>query len=169
MDYCLDSGDGTASMWTAHPDIDLSGDGVLDGVRLDFDGDGAFDDALTDGDGDGLADHAALDLDNDGVAEARYSDDGSGTWAMTGAAPGGPVRWFGVDGVEHTGPTDVDADGSADRVLDLNRDGLADRALIVDADGRLNIGYVDVDGDGRWDIKLVDGDGDGAADEAAQV
>ena len=48
---------------------------------------------------------------NDGAAEARYADDGSGTWAMTGAAPGGPVRWFGVDGVEHTGPADIDADG----------------------------------------------------------
>ena len=169
MEYCLDSGDGTASMWTAHPDIDLNGDGVLDGVRLDFDGDGAFDDALTDDDGDGIADHAALDLDNDGVAEARFSDDGSGTWLLTGGAPGGPVRWFGVDGVEHTGPADVDADGSPDRLFDLNRDGLADRALVVDADGRLNIGYVDVDGDGRWDIKLVDTDGDGAADEAAQL
>ena len=79
------------------------------------------------------------------------------------------MRWFGVDGVEHTGPADVDADGSPDRLFDLNRDGLADRALVVDADGRLNIGYVDVDGDGRWDIKLVDTDGDGAADEAAQL
>ena len=174
MDYCLDAGDGTASMWTAHPDIDLSGDGVLDGVRLDFDGDGAFDDALADFDGDGVADHAALDLDDDGVVEARYSDDGSGTWALTAGGPGGligPLRWFGVDGIEHTAPgglVDVDGDGHADQLLDVNRDGLADRALIVDADGRLNIGYVDVDGDGRWDIKLADGDGDGAADEAAQ-
>lgn len=178
MDYCLDTGGGTASMWTAHPDIDLNGDGVLDGVRLDFDGDGAFDDALADFDGDGTADHAALDLDDDGVAEARYSDDGSGAWALAGGAatggpPSGPMRWFGLDGVQHIGPaadgTDVDGDGGADRLLDINRDGLADRALIVDADGRLNIGYADVDGDGRWDLKLVDGDGDGAADQAAEI
>lgn len=172
MDYCLDSGDGTASMWTAHPDVDLSGDGVLDGVRLDFDGDGAFDDALADLDGDGLADHAALDIDNDGVAEARYSDDGSGMWALTGGLPAGPVRWTGVDGVEHAAAdalTDVDGDGGADRLLDSNRDGLADRALIVDAEGRVRIGYVDVDGDGRWDVKLVDADGDGSAEEATRL
>ena len=172
MDYCLDSGDGTASMWTAHPDIDLSGDGVLDGVRLDFDGDGAFDDALADLDGDGVADHAALDLDDDGVAEARYGDDGSGTWALTGGAPAGPLRWFGADGVEHTGPDavpDIDGDGTADRFLDLNRDGLADRALVVDADGHVRIGYLDSDGDGRWDVKLNDADGDGSADEATAL
>ena len=172
MDYCLDSGDGTASMWTAHPDIDLSGDGMLDGVRLDFDGDGAFDDALADLDGDGVADHAALDLDDDGVAEARYSDDGSGTWALTGGAPAGPLRWFGADGVEHTGAaalTDVDGDGSADRLVDSNRDGLADRALIVDAEGRVRIGYVDVNGDGRWDVELADADGDGSAEEATAL
>ena len=169
MDYCLDSGDGTASMWNSNPDIDLSGDGVLDGVRLDFDGDGAFDDALADMDGDGTADHAALDLDDDGVAEARYSDDGSGAWALSAGAPAGPVRWFGADGVEHIGTdalSDVDGDGSGDRLLDSNRDGLADRALIVGADGRVQIGYVDVDGDGRWDVTLADTDGDGSADDA---
>lgn len=172
MDYCLDAGDGTAAMWTAHPDIDLSGDGVLDGVRLDFDGDGDFDDALADFDGDGVAEYAALDLDDDGVAEARYSDDGSGTWALTGGAPSGPLRWFGADGVEHTGPDavpDVDGDGSADRLLDLNRDGLADRALIVDAAGHVQIGYVDTDGDGRWDVEFIDDDGDGSADAAAEL
>ena len=40
-------------MWTGKPDVDVDGDGDLDGVRLDFDGDGAFDDALADLDGDG--------------------------------------------------------------------------------------------------------------------
>lgn len=170
MDYCLDAGDGTAEMWTSNPDIDLSGDGVLDGVRLDFDGDGAFDDALADFDGDGMADHAALDLDDDGVVEARYGDDGSGTWALTGGAPVGPLRWFGADAVEHTGSggiPDIDGDGTADRLLDLNRDGLADRALVSDADGRVQLGYIDTDGDGRWDVELADTDGDGAADAAA--
>ncbi len=69
---------------------------------MDFDGDGAFDDALADFDGDGLADHAALDLDDDGTAESLYTDDGSGTWAMTATGQSGPLRWFGLDGVEHT-------------------------------------------------------------------
>ena len=172
MDYCLDAGDGTVSMWTAHPDIDLSGDGTLDGVRLDFDGDGVADDALADLDGDGIADHAALDLDDDGVAEARYSDDGSGTWLLTGGAPAGPLRWFGLDGVEHTGSdaaADVDGDGGADRLADSNRDGLADRALVVDANGHVQIGYVDIDGDGRWDVTLADTDGDGSADDATAL
>jgi hypothetical protein len=64
MEYCLDGGDGTASMWTGQSDIDLDGDDVFDGVRLDFDGDGVFDDAIADADGDGVGDYAALDLED---------------------------------------------------------------------------------------------------------
>ena len=90
MDYCLGPGDGTAAMLSGRPDVDIDGDGEFDGVRMDFDGDGAFDDALADFDGDGLADHAALDLDDDGTAESLYTDDGSGTWAMTATGPPGP-------------------------------------------------------------------------------
>lgn len=135
---------------------------------MDFDGDGHFDDALTDVDGDGLADHAALDLDDDGHAESLYTDDGSGTWTLTGSGPAGPLRWFGLDGSEHTGdgPADVDADGTPERLFDVDRDGLADRAL---RDGGLATGWVDTDGDGRWDVRLVDTDGDGAADGAAAM
>ena len=69
MDYCLDIGDGTASMWTGHPDIDLNGDDVLDGVRADLDGDGFFDDAMGDADGDGMGDYTVLDADGDGTAD----------------------------------------------------------------------------------------------------
>lgn len=151
MDYCLDAGDGTASISTGHPDLDLDGDGLLD-------------DLFTDLDGDGLADEAALDLDDDGVPEARFTDDGSGTWAVGDAAER-PLRWFGLDGgVEQAGPVaDIGGDGAPYRLRDVNRDGLADRA--VSADGMS--GYVDTDGDGRWDIRLVDSDGDGAADAAS--
>ena len=167
MDYCLDVGDGTASILTGHPDIDLDGDGELDGVRLDLDGDGFLDDALADVDDDGLADHAVFDLDDDGIPEARYSDDGSGAWALSTAAPPRPLRWFGLDGVEHTDvPPDLDGDGVADRLGDTDRDGLADRALLAGPDGRVATGYVDTDRDGRWDLELTDSDGDGAADGA---
>jgi hypothetical protein len=164
MDYCLDAGDGTASMWTGHPDIDIDGDGVFDGVRMDFDGDGMFDDVIADGDGDGVGDYATLDLDDDGTPEGRYTDDGSGSWAVSGGADR-PLRWFSLDGVEHTGPGDIDGDGVNDRLLDVDRDGLADRA--VGTDGRA--GYVDTDGDGRWDLMLTDTDGDGSADTAAPL
>ena len=164
MDYCLDAGDGTASMWTGHPDIDIDGDGVFDGVRMDFDGDGMFDDVIADGDGDGVGDYATLDLDDDGTPEGRYTDDGSGSWAVSGGADR-PLRWFSLDGVEHTGPGDIDGDGVNDRPLDVDRDGLADRA--VGTDGRA--GYVDTDGDGRWDLMLTDTDGDGSADTAAPL
>ena len=172
MDYCLDAGDGTASIWTGHQDFDLDGDGLLDGVRLDIDGDGAFDDVLADLDGNGLADHAALDLDDDGEPEARYTDDGSGTWAAGGGAANRPLRWFGLDGAEHIGPgadidIDIDGDGLTDRLLDVDRDGLADRALRTV--GRSTIGYLDTDGDGHWDVTLVDADGDGAADGAGPL
>jgi len=175
MDYCLDSGDGTASIWTGAFDIDVDGDGELDGVRLDFDGDGVFDDALADFDDDGLADHAALDLDDDGLPESRYTDNGSGTWMVGagisewGAASGGALRWFGLDGVEHASGADVDGDGDADRLFDMNRDGLADRVLLANPGGRFAEGYVDVDGDGGWDVALSDADGDGAADGAARI
>lgn len=158
MDYCLDVGDGTASIWTGPDAVDLDGDGALDDLFLDLDG-------------DGLADQAALDLDDDGSAEARFTDDGSGTWAQGGAAAGQPLRWFGLDGTEHAAaegtPPDLDGDGVADRFVDLDRDGLADRAMVTD--GRSMTGYVDIDGDGRWDVRLIDADGDGAADGASAV
>lgn len=155
MDYCLDAGDGTASIWTGPAEVDLDGDGL-------------FDDVLADLDDDGMADHADLDLDDDGRPEARYTDDGSGAWMVGGSAAAGPLRWFGLDGVEHAGAdtgTDVDGDGVADRLLDVNRDGLADRALSTG--GQSTTGYVDTDGDGRWDVMLADTDGDGSADGAA--
>lgn len=151
MDYCLTTGDGTASIWNG-PEA------------LDLDGDGLFDDLMLDEDGDGVAEHAALDLDDDAVPEARYTDDGSGTWTVSGSADR-PVRWFALDGVEHGGPGDVDGDGVADRLVDIDRDGLADRALSADGTG----GFVDTDGDGRWDLRLVDSDGDGAADAAGTL
>lgn len=161
MDYCLNTGDETASMWTAHPDIDLDGDGVLDGVRADLDGDGLFDDALGDGDDDGIGDYTVLDADDDGTPEARFTDDGTGTWLVGGV----PLRWHGLDGSEHTGAGDIDGDGLADSFLDTDHDGLADRAVSVD--GRT--GYVDTDRDGGWDVSLTDADGDGSADGASRL
>lgn len=167
IDYCLATGDGAAAIWTGRPDVDVDGDGTLDGIRLDLDGDGLFDDALADIDGDGVADHAALDLGADGDPGGLYTDDGSGEWMLTGGVSPGPARWFGLDGVGHSGeiPPDVDGDGVTDRVVDTDRDGVADRAFSAGRDGRTT-GYVDTDGDGRWDATLVDADGDGTADAA---
>lgn len=169
MEYCLGADDGAAIMNNGHPDLDLDGDGRLDAVRLDFDGDGLPDDALADFDGDGIADHAVLDLDDDGLAESYFTDDGSGTWAVA-VERGGPLRWFGLDGVEHTGGPLIDFDGAGDghdRLLDTDGDGLADRVLVAGKHGVT--GYVDTDGDGRWDIRLTDLDGDGLADDAAPI
>jgi hypothetical protein len=179
MEYCLSAGDGAATMWERGPDLDLNGDGRLDAVSLDFDGDGLVDDALADLDGDGIADHAVLDLDNDGTAESYFTDDGSGTWAVAtdppvrsprlGQAAAG-LRWFGLDGAEHTGGplADFGADGRADvRLVDSDGNGLADRAIAFGESGVT--GYVDTDGDGRWDVKLIDTDGDGAADAASAM
>jgi hypothetical protein len=165
MDYCLAGDDGSATMWTAGPNTDLDGDGDLDAVGLDFDGDGRLDDAMADLDGDGVAEHAVLDLDNDDRAEAYFTDDGSGTWSVS-VDRAGQVRWFGLDGVEHTGGpmVDFDADGQDDdRLLDADGDGLADRVLCGEK------AYVDTDGDGHWDVKLADSDGDGAADAANEL
>jgi hypothetical protein len=160
MEYCLGDADGSATMWTAAPDVDVDGDGSLDAVGLDFDGDGLLDDAMTDTDGDGLADHAVLDFASDATF---FTDDGTGTWAVAVDRAGG-VRWFGLDGVEHTGGpmVDLDNDGQADdRLTDIDGNGLADRALSGD------VAYVDTDGDGTWDVKLADSDGDGKADAAS--
>lgn len=165
MEYCLGDADGSATMWTADPNTDVDGDGALDAVGLDFDGDGVLDDAMADMDGDGLADHAALDLDNDGRPEAFFTDDGTGTWAVS-VDRAGQLRWFGLDGLEHTGGPVVDLNGdgqSDDRLTDTDGNGLADRALSGDA------AYVDSDGDGHWDIKLADSDGDGKADAATEL
>ncbi len=167
MDYCLGAGDGTASMWSAQPDVDTDGDGVLDAVGVDLDDDGLRDDALLDLDGDGLADHAALDF---AAEPAWFTDDGSGTWALAAAAPGSgsALRWYSLDGVEQSGGplVDFDADGAADdRLFDSDGDGVADRAIAEDG----SIGFVDLDGDGRMDLKLVDADGDGAAEDAGAL
>jgi hypothetical protein len=162
MEYCLGADDGSATMWSAQPDTDVDGDGTLDAVGLDFDGDGALDDAMADLDGDGVADH----LVRDHAADAAYfTDDGTGTWAVS-VDRAGQLRWFGLDGVEHSGGplADVDADGQADdRLVDTDGDGLADRAVGEDR------AFVDTDGDGRWDLELHDGDGDGRADGADAV
>jgi hypothetical protein len=169
VDYCLGAGDGTAAMWTAEPNLDLDGDGVFDAIGLDFDGDGLLDDALTDLDGDGVVDHAVLDLDDDGQPEASFTDDGTGTWALSSDAKdrgGGEMRWFGLDGTETVGGPQVDFDGDGaadDRLLDTDRDGLADRAFVGDQ------AYVDTDADGRWDVRLADTDGDGAADASTAL
>lgn len=168
MDYCLGADDGTASMWTAAPDLDTDGDGVLDGVALDFDRDGLVDDALADLDGDGIADHAVIDVDG---SAGWFTDDGTGTWAVPadgGAGRGGPLRWVSLDGLESTGGPVVDFDGGGavdDLLVDSDGDGLADRVFSEDR----RTGYVDTDGDGRWDVKLVDADGDGTADDAAPL
>ena len=162
MEYCLGDADGSATMWTAAPDVDVDGDGALDAVGLDFDGDGLLDDAMADLDGDGLAEHAVLYRASDATF---FTDDGTGTWAVA-VDRGGQLRWFGLDGVEHTGGPLVDLDGdgqSDDRLTDTDGNGLADRALSGDA------AYVDTDADGRWDVKLADSDGDGKADAATEL
>jgi hypothetical protein len=162
MDYCLGDADGSATMWTAQPDTDMDGDGALDAVGLDFDGDGLLDDAMADLDGDGLADHLIRDH---GADAAYFTDDGTGTWSVS-VDRAGQLRWFGLDGTEHTGGpvVDVDADGQVDdRLLDVDGNGLADRAIGGEH------AYVDTDGDGRWDIKLADTDGDGKADAASEL
>ena len=167
MDYCLAGDNGAAAMWHGQPDLDLDGDGRFESIGLDFDHDGLRDDALADLDGDGLVDHAVLDLD--GTPEAYFSDDGSGTWAVA-MDRGGQLRWFGLDGVEHTGGPLVDFDGhgrSDDRLLDTDGNGVADRVMRSDDNGVT--GYVDTDGDGKWNVRLTDTDGDGLADGASSL
>ncbi|WP_421843296.1 pullulanase [Mycobacterium sp.] len=173
MDYCLsgelNGGEYAASILHRPPDLDLNGDGQLDAIGMDIDGDGFRDDALTDVDGDGIADHAVLDLDDDGSPEKYFTDDGSGTWAVA-VDRGGQLRWFGLDGVEHTGGPTVDFDGNGhldDRVFDSDNDGIADRVLCINENGMT--GYIDTDGDGRWNVRLTDINGDGRADGATTL
>lgn len=160
MDYCLADGDGSATIWSATPALDIDGDGAFDAVGLDFDGDGLLDDAMADLDADGVADHLVRDHADDAT---YFTDDGTGTWAVSVERG---LRWFGLDGVEQFGGplVDLDADGQIDdRLVDGDGDGLADRALCGEN------AYVDADADGTWDVKLTDGDGDGRADSAAEL
>ncbi len=48
MDYCLGEPDGSATIVTGVPDVDVDGDGSVDGIGLDFDGDGRLDDVMAD-------------------------------------------------------------------------------------------------------------------------
>ncbi|MDT5349600.1 MAG: hypothetical protein QOH91_2887 [Mycobacterium sp.] len=169
MEYCISGDDGTAAIWNHPPDLDLDGDGRFDAIGLDLDGDGMRDDALADLDGDGIADHGLVDLDNDGTPESYFTDDGSGTWAVA-VDRGGQLRWYGLDGAEHTGGPLVDFDGLGgldDRLVDADGDGLADRVLCAGGNGVT--GYVDTDGDGHWNVRLTDTDGDGLADGASAL
>ncbi len=163
MEYCLGDGDGAATIWTAAPDIDLNGDGAFDAIGLDFDGDGLLDDAMADLDADDVADHLVRDQ---GPGAAYFTDDGTGSWAVGLDRAGLGLRWFGLDGIEHSGGlvVDVDADGLPDdRLVDSDGDGLADRAVSGEQ------AYVDTDGDGRWDIRFSDRDADGKADGADEL
>ncbi|MEQ0587880.1 hypothetical protein ABLN85_20265, partial [Mycobacterium tuberculosis] len=129
MEYCIAGDDGSAGIWNRPFDVDLDGDGRLDAIGLDLDGDGLRDDALADFDGDDVADHAVFDVDNDGTPESYFIDDGSGTWAVA-VDRGGQLRWYGLDGVEHTGGPLVDFDGFGgldDRLLDTDGDGVKRR------------------------------------------
>lgn len=140
MEYCIAGDDGSAGIWNRPFDVDLDGDGRLDAIGLDL-----------------------------GTPESYFIDDGSGTWAVA-VDRGGQLRWYGLDGVEHTGGPLVDFDGFGgldDRLLDTDGDGLADRVLCA-GEQRVT-GYVDTDGDGRWDVRLTDTDGDGTADGASSL
>lgn len=138
MEYCIAGDDGSAGIWNRPFDVDLDGDGRLDAIGLDLDGDGLRDDALADFDGDDVADHAVFDVDNDGTPESYFIDDGSGTWAVA-VDRGGQLRWYGLDGVEHTGGPLVDFDGFG---------GLDDRLLDTDG-GRAQLGHGVLPADGH--------------------
>ena len=172
MEYCLGAGDGAAAMWDRGPDLDLDGDGRLDAVGLDLDGDGRPTTRWPTWTATGSP--STPSSMSAATGERYFTDDGTGTWAVAGERPPRPptgLRWFGLDGVEHTGKPlaefgpDVGTDDV--RFLDSDGDGLADRAITSGAGGVT--GYVDTDGDGRWDVKLTDTDGDGAADAASAL
>jgi hypothetical protein len=81
---------------------------------------------------------------------------------------GGQLRWYSLDGVEHTGAPLVDFDGHGrldDRLIDTDGNGVADRVLCAGENGAT--GYVDTDGDGHWNVRLTDSNGDGLADGAS--
>ncbi|MFG1790731.1 hypothetical protein [Nocardia sp. NPDC049149] len=100
IEYVFGTGDGTVHVWTSEADLNLTGSGAPDAVRLDFDGDGLVDDALWDTSGVGLADVAALDLDDDNVLDHFYTDpSGNGTWNhhITGTSADAfsePLNWI---------------------------------------------------------------------------
>ncbi|GAA1459136.1 hypothetical protein [Williamsia maris] len=174
--YGFGSGVGEMSSWTSVADLDLSGDGVPDSVRLDFDGDGSADDAMWDSDGDGRADLAVLDTDDDGHPDAYYSDTGRGLWDHRVTDPAAAVPH--ADPAPVPGAQSGRASGSnADTEADTTAGRPDHRDIDVDGNGRSEVGLVftgadpsparvliDLDGDGEFDAALVDDDADGHAD-----
>ncbi|GAB04223.1 hypothetical protein GOAMR_15_00050 [Gordonia amarae NBRC 15530] len=188
IDYIFGPGDGSVTTWTSRADLDLSGDGVADAVRLDFDGDGRRDDAMWDTDGDGVADLVAIDIADQPdpgtqgpPAERFYSDSGKGLWDVRETDPpkAGDRTPSETTKPESTGPDDRNP-GSA------RSDGhppKPDPATGSDrpegtqpGSGPSRGASHDLDGDGHRDIELLatrggggrlylDTDGDGVFDQ----
>lgn len=94
--------------YTGEATVDVSGNGVLDGIPLDFDGDGNSDDVAWDSDGDGVVDTILVSSQGDGAYDTAYYDpSGNGHWNVAewilGEVPHGP----GAGAVDNGAGTDT--------------------------------------------------------------
>ena len=112
MEYCLGDADGSATMWTADPNIDVDGDGALDAVGLDFDGDGLVDDAVADTDGDGLADQMVR-ADQDLPVGVRHCCRSRGGEVLGDPAQRPCARHHGFAGIERISRKTLEVGASA--------------------------------------------------------
>lgn len=128
-------------------EIDIDGDGDIDGVAIDTDGDGDIDGVAFDSDGDGDIDGLAVDDNGDGQIDTISIDSNN-------------------DGAIDTIAADSNGDGSIDKVAyDTNGDGAFDEIeMDTDGDGVIDTAGIDTDGDGSIDTITESGNTNGYAD-----
>ncbi|WP_211229372.1 hypothetical protein [Nakamurella lactea] len=152
--------------YSGKPDVDVDGDGTLDGIRLDFDGSGHRDSIAYDSDGDGAVDTILVSSRHDGTYDTAYYDhSGNGAWDTAESVSmqlGPPDDEPGqADGPDATGVTLSYSFGDSHTPTQIYT-GLADTD--VDGDGVADGIALDFDGSGHRDAVAYDSDGDGTVD-----
>ncbi|MET3807155.1 hypothetical protein ABIB25_004178 [Nakamurella sp. UYEF19] len=159
--------------YSSAADVDVNGDGHVDGVYLDFDGSGHHDSIAWDSDGDGKVDTILVSSHHDGVYDTAYYDpSGNGHWDAAEPFDGPPAAEVEPP-ADHSGASTVTlSPDTADQVLTYSfgdsstptHTYTGEAHVDVNGDGHPDGLYLDFDGSGHHDSIAWDSNGDGKVD-----
>ena len=164
LTYSFGDAGSPTETYTLAADVDVNGDGRLDGVRLDFDGSGHHDSIAWDSDGDGKVDTILVSSHHDGVYDTAYYDpSGHGHWDAAEPIDPSAGDQAGSPGASATGsePVLTYSFGDAHTPTETYT---GEAHVDVDGDGHPDGLYLDFDGSGHQDSIAWDSDGDGKVD-----